>query len=279
MISLLAALVLQAPLPTVGDTIWVRRMLAPPAGRAVRAAEWAPTDEVEVLGRPRVTPVGDSVEVAYPVTVWAPGAHVVQVPGPLLVGAGGELDSLPPLSVTLTAGSVLPAAPRDSLAPQPAVPTVATHERTLTPLLGLWALAALLLLPVHWWWRRRGDAAAVAPVGPAAAPELPVERWAEAGEARAVVGAAVERLRALIAERIPLARPELDPEECLVVVAAARPDWPLAGLGDLLRALDAARFASGPDGDALELHRRAAELEGRLGGTAGSPPGAGTAGG
>ncbi|HYL29810.1 MAG TPA: hypothetical protein VEU27_07815 [Gemmatimonadales bacterium] len=276
MIGWLLPLLLQAQLPTVGDTIWVTRTVATPPGRAVRAAEWAPTDEVEVLGRPRVIPRGDSIEVAYPVTVWAPGPHVVQVPGPLLVGADGELDSLPPMTVTLTAGSVLPGGPRDTLAPQAAAPAVATHEHTLKPLLALWALAALVLVPVHLWWRRRGRAPAVAPVGPAGSPELPVVRWAEAGEPRAVVGATVERLRDLIAGQIPDARPDLDTDALLAVVAGARPDWPVAELGDLLRALDEARFAHGPGIDALGMHQWAGELEGRLAGMAGSPGAPGT---
>ncbi len=278
MIGWLLPLLLQGPLPTVGDTIWVRRTVAPPPGRAVRAAEWAPGDEVELLGRPRVIPRGDSIEVAYPVTVWAPGAHTVQVPGPLLVGADGELDSLPPMTATLTAASVLPAGPRDTVAPQPAAPTVATHERTLKPLLALWALAALVLGPAYLWWRRRGRAPEVGPVGPAASPELPVVRWAEAGEPRAVVGATVEWLRGLIAARIPDARPELDTDACLAVVAGARPDWPVGELADLLRALDEARFAHGPEIDALGMHQRAGELEGRLTGPARAPQPAGVAG-
>ncbi len=257
-------LLLQAGFPTVGDTIWVRRTVAPPPGRAVRPAEWAPTDEVELLGRPRVTLRGDSVEVAYPLTLWAPGPHVVQVPGPLLVGADGHLDSLPPMATTLTAASVLPGGPHDSLKPQPPTATVATHEHRLAPLLALWALAAIVLVPAHLWWRRRGRPPVVAPVGPASPPELPVVRWAEAGEARTVVGATVERLREVIAARVPEAGTELDTDACLVALARSRPEWPIGELGDLLRALDEARFAHGPDIDALGMHRWAGELEARL---------------
>jgi hypothetical protein len=259
-------ILLQLGLPTVGDTIWVRRTVAPPPGRAIRAAEWTPPDEIEVLGRPRVTLRGDSVEVAYPVTLWAPGQHAVQVPGPLVVGADGQLDSLPPMTVTLTAASVLPGGPHDTLKPQAATPTIATHEHGLEPLLALWALTALLLLPAHLLWRRRGRVLAVAPIGPVAPPELPMIRWAEAGEPRAVVGATVERLRGLIASRAPEARTELDTDACLAVLAESRPGWPLAEVGDLLRALDEARFAHGPDVDALGMNHWAGELEGRIAG-------------
>ncbi len=259
-------ILLQIGLPTVGDTVWVRRTVVPPPGRAIRAAEWTPPDEVEVLGRPRVTLRGDSVEVAYPVALWTPGQHAVQVPGPLIVGADGQLDSLPPVTVTLAATSVLPGGPRDSLKPQAATPTIATHERSLEPLLALWALAALLLLPAHLLWRRRGRPTAAAPIGPVAPAELPVVRWAEAGEPRAVVGATVERLRGLIASRVPEAGTDLDTEACLAVVAESRPAWPLGELEDLLRALDEARFAYGPDVDALGMNRWAGDLERRLAG-------------
>jgi hypothetical protein len=258
------ALLLQAGLPTVGDTIWVRRMVAAPPGRAVRAAEWTPADPVEVLGRPRVVVHGDSVEVAYPVTVWASGSHIVQVPGPLVIGADGRVDSLASTTVTLTAGTVLPPRPPDSLTPQPAASTIATHERTPRPLIALLALALVALLPIHLWWRRRGRTTPIAPVGPAPAADPPVERWAEAGEPRAVIGAAVARLREGIAAKVPEARAELDTDDCLAVLARLRPDWPLVELGDVLRALDEARFAHGPDVDALGMHRWAAELARRL---------------
>ena len=258
------ALLLQVGLPSVGDTIWVRRVVAAPPGRAVRAAEWSPTDMVEVLGRPRVVVRGDSVEVAYPVTVWAPGAHVVQVPGPLVVGADGRVDSLPSTTVTLTAGTVLPARPSDSLAPQPATAPIATHERTPRPLVALLGLALLVVVPAQLWWRRRGRPTTLAPVGPAHLAEVPVERWAEAGEPRAVIGAAVARLREVIAARAPEAQAELETDACLAVLAEIRPAWPLVELGELLHALDEARFAHGPDVDALGMHRWAIELVGRL---------------
>jgi hypothetical protein len=168
------------------------------------------------------------------------------------------------VAVTLAAASVLPGEPHDSLKPRAATPTIATHERTLEPLLALWAVAALLLLPAHLLWRRRGRAVAAPAIGPVTPAELPVIRWAEAGEPRAVVGAAVERLRDLIASRVPEAGTDLDTEVCLAVVAGSRPGWPLTELGDLLRALDEARFGSGPDVDALAMNRWAGELERRL---------------
>ena len=261
-------LLLQGGLPTVGDTIWVRRVVAAPPGRAVRAAEWTPTGEVELLGRPQVTLRGDSAEVAYPVALWAPGPHPVEVPGPLLVGGDGRVDSLPAATVTLTAVSVLPSGPHDTLRPQPTTPTVALREHSLKPLLLLWALAIALLVPLHLLWRRRGRAVPVEPVGPPQSPEPEAARWADAGESRAVVGVAVERLRGTIAAQVPEAGPEIDTETCLAVLAEQRPAWPLGELGELLRALDEARFAHGADVDALGMYRSAGELERRITGAA-----------
>jgi len=58
----------------------------------------------------------------------------------------------------------------------------------------------------------------------------------------------------------------MDTEACLAVLARRRPAWPLAELGDLLRALDEARFAHGADVDAVAMNRRAGELEQRING-------------
>jgi hypothetical protein len=250
--------------PTVGDTIWIGRTVAVPAGATLRPADWDAPDPVERLGPPRVTPHGDSADVSYPVVVWRTGPITIDLPGPLLLGAGGRLDSLPPQAVHLTIGSVLPTVPPDSaLKPQPRADFVARTSTSAVPLLVLLAACALLLAPLHWWWRRRGH--------PRPRPELPtarmdappLERWADAGESRAVASAAASRLRALIAARMPAAHPGLDTEELLGAVAV-RGDWPLAELAELLRALDEARFGHTGSADALDHARRADELAPRL---------------
>jgi hypothetical protein len=263
-LALTTSLLLQALGPTVGDTVWLTRTVALPPGYVVRAADWDPADPIELLGRPRVVVTGDSAQIAYPVVVWRPGQQLIELPGPLLLGPGGSVDSLAGERVRLEVRSVLPAVPAGStLSPQPQAGLVARREVSLAPLAVLWFAALALLLPFHVWWRRRGKPGRLASRSPAV-PEPPLDRWADAGEYRAVANVAASRLRAALAQRVAAAHPGLDTERVMAELAAARPDWPLEELGDLLRALDDARFGHTASSDALDLSRSTLELRDRL---------------
>ena len=253
-----------AAAPTVGDTIWVGRTVAVPPGATLRPADWDAPEPIERLGPPRVSPQGDSAVVSYPIVVWRTGELTVDLPGPLLLGRGGRVDSMPSQPVQLTIASVLPKVPPEStLAPQPRADYVPRTSATLVPLLLLLLLAAVLLAPLHWWWRRRGTPRPrpALPTGEGDAP--PLERWADAGESRAVAAVATGRLRRLIAERMPDASTALDTEALLRTVSR-RADWPLPELGDVLRSLDEARFGDAAFPDAIGLARWADELAPRL---------------
>jgi hypothetical protein len=256
--------VLQAAAPTVGDTVWLSRTVAVPAGHVVRAADWDPADPVESLGRPRVVVAGDSAEIAYPVVIWKPGRQLIELPGPLLLGPGGTVDSLAGERVRLEVGSVLPAVPPDSvLPPQPRAGLITRRELSLTPLVLLWCVALALLVPLHLRWRRRGKPVRSTGPGPEL-PDPPLARWADAGEYRALANLSAARLRATVAERVASAHPGLDTERLLGELAAVRPHWPLEELGDLLRALDNARFGLTTAADALGLSRSTLDLRDRL---------------
>jgi hypothetical protein len=255
---------LQDRAPTVGDTVWLSRTVALPPGHVARAPDWDPADPIELLGRPRVMVTGDSAEIAYPVVVWRPGQHLIDLPGPLLLGPGGTVDSLRGERLRLEVRSVLPAVPPDSvLPPQPRASLVALREVTLVPLAVLWTAALAILLPLHLWWRRRGKPVPAAPPGQPL-PDAPLDRWADAGEYRAVANISVVQLRAAVAQRVAAAHPGLDTERLLAQLAAVRPDWPLEELGDVLRALDDARFGLTASPDTLRLSRSSLELRERL---------------
>jgi hypothetical protein len=263
MLPLLLAL-LQQGAPTVGDTIWLVRTIAVPPGSAVRPAAWNPTGDVETLGPPRVTPRGDSVEIAYPVVVWLPGTRDVEVPGPLLLLAGGGVDSVGPERTSITVASVLPAGVPDSLLQiQPAATSVLRGERTLRSLIILLLVAVVALLPLHLLWRRRGKS--LPPAARPPAPVLPLDRWADAGEVRVVLAAATATLRDAIARGVPEATPAARVDEVLAAVRAARPEWPLDEIGDVLAALEEARFTPDAFPDPSGLAAWATGLAERLG--------------
>jgi len=92
----------------------------------------------------------------------------------------------------------------------------------------------------------------------------PLARWADAGEYRAVANVAAARLRAALEQRVASAHPGLDTERVLAEIAAARPEWPLQELSELLRALDDVRFGLGPSSDALRLSQATTEMRDRL---------------
>ncbi len=197
MLLLLALTLTQAPLPQVGDTVWLVRTIAAPTGRTVRVAPWNPEGAVEALGPGLLVRRGDSIDVRYPAVGWIPGSHTVDVPGPVLISPDGTTDSLPATVITVTIASVLPRLPGDSLPPpQPEAGLVLRPIQTATPVLILLLLATLVLIPVHLWWRRRGRPLQPPAARPAAArAQAPVDAWIAAGEPRAVLASAAARLR------------------------------------------------------------------------------------
>ncbi len=257
---------LQHELPTVGDTIWVTRTVDLPPGRTLRPADWQPADPVELLGPPRIRLGDGRVELAYPVAIWRTGPHPLEIPGPLLLAADGRVDSLPGQTVTLDIGSVLPRPATDTtLRPQPAADFVPRPTTTPIPLVLLLLVAVALLVPLHRWWRRRGKPLGRPPgLEPGGTASPPLERWADAGESRAVAAAATVRLRRVLAAGLPAALPSLDTEAVVTHVAEQRPLWPVQELAEVLRQLDRTRFGSATTPDALALARRAVELEPRL---------------
>lgn len=246
--------------PTVGDTIWIERLVPATAGAIVRAAPWeAGGGPVEALSAPAVVrEPGGRVRVRYAVVAWEPGAHRLEAPAVWRVAADGTSDSLPDATVTILVASVLP---RDSTAPRGArQPMVRTARNPVPPAIGL--LAALGTLGALWWWRRRK------PREEPAASDTRVEALPPAasrvGDPRLDAARLAARLRAVIAAREEAAHPRLTDAECLAVLSERRPEWPLDELRQLLRRLETARFAPLVSHDATALVEESMALEARL---------------
>ncbi len=90
--------------------------------------------------------------------------------------------------------------------------------------------------------------------------ELPLAAWLKAGELKAVVTVITDSVRNRIEHLVPEASRQLSTDECLAVVVAAEPDWPHRELGEVLRALDRARFAPAVPADLMVLAERAERL-------------------
>ncbi len=257
-------LLLQAGLPTVGDTIWIKRTVTLPAGADVRPAEWAPEGDIGLLGRPVLRQVGGEVTVAYPAVAWRPGSHTVVIPGPVIVRADGRIDSLPPESRTLQVLSVLPAetAP-ERLAVQPEAGIVSQRITEPWPLVAFLLIATVIFLPVRWWWLRRGPPMPEwAPVASSTA--LPLAEWSEAGEDRAVAAIAHRELRSAMLGQLPGVPAGVVDSRLVRIVEEQRPRWPADEVATVLRALELAQFSEGGQGELLVLTARAEELRARI---------------
>jgi hypothetical protein len=261
MIALL--LLLQGRPPTVGDTVWLSRVVSVPPGATVRAPAWAPdSGDVESLGAAVIVRTGTMAEVRYPAVIWSPGSHTVTLPGPVLLAPGGGVDSLPAAPVTVVIASILPGSvPDSSFAVQPPASAVPARETSGRPLL-LWltgAVPVVMLILLVGRPRPRPAPEAPAPVEA----EPPIARWAAAGETRAACEVAARRLREAIHAACPPAHAALETEQVLRVVDGARPHWPHGELRRVLLALDRVRFGSaaggGEVGPLLDDARRLAD--------------------
>lgn len=267
MIALLLLLQQAAPLPHVGDTVWVTRTVSLPPGTVARAPEWTPPGDVELLAPGTALMHDGVVDLRFPVVVWAPGSHVVDVPGPLILSAGGAVDSVGPAPITVTVLSVLPdSAHRDSLQARPPAAVLPPFETDPRPLVLLLGVAVLLALGILLLGRRRPASGSDAMPDPPPA-EPPVERWAAAGEDRAACEIGALRLRLAIHRGFEPADPRLDTGAVLRLLDGSKPQWPVAEIRRVLGALDQVRFgASGGGGDVGPLIEDADRLARQVGG-------------
>jgi hypothetical protein len=175
----------QAARPTVGDTVTVVHRVAVPAGALVQARGPDDTTIVTLAGFPEVSREGDSVRIAYTLSVWSTGEHDLTIPGAVVVHGDGRVDTLPPARVRLSVASVLPEdVPADSVAPRAAAPWIRRDEASGWPFVVLLGPLLLALLVTAWWWRRRGRAVDEVPLAPATSTPRAerIRAWTAAGE-------------------------------------------------------------------------------------------------
>jgi hypothetical protein len=250
--------------PTVGDTIWLERVVETPAGAEVHAAQWTPAEPMGLLGHPLIHRQGNQTVVSYPAVAWRAGKIQVDIPGPIVIRPDGTTDSLPVESRTLNIISVLPdSVPPEKLPVQPQAGIVTERVTTPYPVLVALLIAGVIFAPLAWWWLRSGPpmpgfSAGGSPVSP------PLDEWNEAGEPRAVAAVAARGLRAVMLSQLPGMPQGLHAGRLMRVVAEQRPSWPVAELGQVLSGLEAVQYDSSAGGDVLGLARRAAELQQQL---------------
>ncbi len=234
-------MLLQAGLPSVGDTVWVERPVTNVGSAVIRPQSWSLGALGQQLGSAIVELGGNGALVRYPMVFWYPGEHQLRMPGPVLVRRDGSSDTLAAAPVRVRVASVLPAGvSRSRLDPRPARAAVPLEDRTILPLAVL-VLAVLLVAGVAALrWRRRGRVPRPRTPAPGGPPLATFEAWAAHGEYRA----ALHELAWLLSDRM-------------------RKSQDLAQTAELQRMLDDISFSSfAPrgEGELAALYQRAARL-------------------
>ena len=173
------------PQTTVGDTVWVERVLGEVGTATVRPQPWSLGDLGEQLSPAEVLQGARGTTVRYALVLWYAGDRVITMPGPVLVHKDGSSDTLATSSYRVSIQSVLPpGVARSTLAPKPVRNTLTLTTVSWTPLIVLTGWVLLAVAAVAYFWRRRGKPVVrPATMETLADPDV-LERWAAAGELR-----------------------------------------------------------------------------------------------
>jgi len=244
--------------PTVGDTIWLERTIAAPAGWRVRVGKLDTGADAEQLGDAVTIAGANGWTVRMSVVAWSPGPVSLQMPAIWRLAPDGTADSLDGGTATLQVASVIPDSVRNP-APQPALGPLRLDRATAIPVIAAVLLASGMLLLLILWRRRAPRSVAL---GDALTVDSPVSdaRWLSAGEPKAVAARASQGLRRAVAQAIPAAHEALSTAECLAVIERTHPDAPVRDLRELLVALDQVSFATAHVVEVAPLAARARTL-------------------
>ena len=248
--------------PTVGDTVWIERLVSAPAGWRVRPGRFEATDSAEPLTDPTALRHESGWLVRYGVVVWTTGSVRLTLPPIWRLGPGGEADSVSTSTALITVRSVLP----DSIAqpdPRPALAPVWPDVRRPAAPVTAGGLALVVLVAAV-LQRRRAPRLLKQPAPPAVDGPVDDRVWLRAGEPRAVAARAAAGVRAALARAVPDALPALSTVEALAVAARGLPDAQYRELAALLSALDQVAFAAVHGAAVPQLAEQARTLARRL---------------
>lgn len=246
------------PHPTVGDTVVLRRLLPGPPGVRVRPVPLGPSHLIEPLGDPQVEQAGTAVVLSYVLAFFEVGELSLPMPPVELVYADGTTELVLGDTAKVRIVSVLPAT--DTLPePQPSLGPLARDRKSIWPAvwLGVW----VLFISGAWAYARRRPRNRPRRAEPdIAAVEPPLERWAAAGEVRAVATVAYHQLREQIEKLEPRVARATDPAVRSMELKELRPEWPHEEIAELLHELNRTRFAPAVGSDARALAEQVDEL-------------------
>jgi len=229
------------PSPTVGDTIWLFRIVNHAPDWRVRTAAFDNQGDVVSLGDPQVDFGAGADTVRYAIVAWTAGTHRFRLPTLWLVGAGGRSDSLSGGDGAVTVRSVIPA---DSARPAPKalLPPLDPRPDSLWPPVLMAALGlATLVLVVR--LRRRGPRTTAPPAEFVMGGGAPDARWLAAGEPKAVAARSARVLRQSLARVVPDALESLPVREALDAAEGKMPGTTFRRVRESLLALDQVAFA------------------------------------
>jgi hypothetical protein len=252
------------PVPArVGDTVRLEREVAVEIGAEARLEPLEASAVIEPLGEPLSRVAEGRLRVWYRVAPFDTGRRAVAMPDIELILPDNTVRTVFGDTAWIEVASVLPAGdtlppPRASLGP------IARPPTTPVPLIAL--LAGVGVVVAAWVFaRRRVRQRPPRTWDVTDEAEPPLDRWASAGELRAVAATVADRLRDRIAQFEPRAGRHLDTDACLGLLGELRPEWPLRDLGSVLQALERARFAPAVPGDTVILVDEAKQVLASLG--------------
>lgn len=249
--------------PTVGDTIWLTRVVAFAPDLQPKPAPFDSQGDIASLGDPTIRLMAGGAVLRYAVVAWTAGPHHFALPTLWLIGAGGRSDSVAGGAVDVTVRSVLPADPSHATPKSLLPPIDSAPTSPWWPLAALVIGAAVLFVLVR--LRRRGPRATQPAAEFVTAGGSPDDRWLSAGEPKAVAARATRALREALARVVPDATDSLPVREALAAAEGRMPGATFRRVREALLTLDQVSFAVAHGADVARVAAEARALARELG--------------